>query len=245
MDYLCVKDFLTDVRMRGMGKLKDKKCKENICCAMICVLIALLCFLPVIRDVVTGQYPHLYGIGLSYDIPLDEERMKPLERVTSGMEVRQTFICDQSNVIDVQLFGVPGTGNGTGTLQVKMYQDESSELIDEWELSAYEFDNADGIKLSVKNPLLQDQLRWKWCSVVITLKDAGEEDELPLYFLPGDVCPGGSLTVNGVPVEGDLVMKITGYTESTDLEFTKVMLCLYLAVFLEWLFYLAYRRKRK
>ncbi len=211
--------------------------KENKVFLFIGVIIAVLCFMPVIFDVITQRPPVFYGMDNIADNVPDEWRLASMESI-KGNEICQTFICSLENVAEIVLYEAEGVNPGDGDIHVLLFDDEADVLIDEWEVKQSDITENGEFSVAVKTPLKYGSLNGKRCRIVI-------KGTVALKYLPEERYGKGKLTTDGAATSGELVMNIVGSEAPANLLISKCFLCFYLTLLFEWTAYRLFLRRKR
>ncbi|MBP5607009.1 MAG: hypothetical protein J6X66_01895 [Lachnospiraceae bacterium] len=210
-----------------------KHIKENKWRVVIAAVIVLLCFMPVIIDLVTNRHPISYGRG-NVAVNLEDRWGEEKAEEIAGSKICQSFVCSQLNVTEITLYEAPGGRIPQSGIRLELYGEEDNVLIDAWEIDNDTIPDGGKIRVLVRNPLKYD-LKGKKCLLIVSSIEGGSEEVLRMQYFPHDKYAYGSLNIDGNEIEGDLVMDIMGSKAPADLEISKFFICFYLSVFFVWL----------
>ncbi len=212
---------------------------------ILCIVIAVLCFMPVMLDTVRGRQPYNYAIGMiaeSGDMMHGDEGL-PVSPADTA--ISQSFVCNLVNVLEIELKAGCEGKSLSGKIGVSLYDDEKNEELESWEVPVSEVEKEGEIKVSVSSPGKYGELRNRRFRIYVSVKDLAEGEKVFLSYLPYSWYENGNLTVDGTETEGDLIMEITGCKDPTNMMLAKCFICLYFAMFIEWLVYRIYCRYGK
>ena len=219
-----------------------EKIKQNKTYAVICIVIALLCFMPVLFDLVSGRHPYSYAIGVIVENSDTIPESQFASVSISAEKVSQTFICDLLNVAGIKLKVVTLKNMEKGTILVGLYDDETDSEIGNWEVPLNTVEKDGSFIVNVRKPLEQGDVIGRRFRVDISAKDTEDGEDILLYYIPSDWYVKGKFMINEAEAEGDLVMEITGCEDPVNMMMPKCFMCLYFTAFAEWLAYVIYRR---
>ena len=224
---------------------KNAEIKHNRKYLILCVLIVVFCFMPVMLDLAYGRHPYTYAIGtIAGTIEMKSKNESPYVSPADTL-ISQSFVCNLYNVLEIELKGkCEGTGL-SGKIGISLYDDEKEEKLESWEVPINEMKKEGKIKVSISRPEKYGNLRNRRFRIYITAIDLAEGENVFLSYLPYDWYEKGSLCAHGTEMEGDLIMGVTGCKDPADMMLAKSFICLYAALFAEWLIYRIYHRYGK
>lgn len=217
--------------------------KGNWIYAVVCVLTAAVCFIPIMIDYVTDRKPYGYYTKEMVKVEKKEECVENIGPITKDTKIEQTFISEFDTITGISLSVATYGRENDCKLYVRLIDQETDRVLESWEKDAVDFDDDSSIKLESKNPMSHFDMRGKRCRIEITSSSQSIEQAVTLYYATVDLYKNGKLILNGQPYGRDLIMTIWGYDGKDGYERVKIWLCVYLMIAVEALLY-CLRRKR-
>lgn len=201
--------------------------------SLILMMIVGIVFIPVLSDYIVQHTPRAYKASSVIEGDVWKGEYGTVGEITKDTVVSQTFTCTSDCIYSLSMRAATYTRKLTGSIQLGLIDEESGDVIDEWQLDTSKIKDGSLFSVSIKEPYSKQNMRGRKLRINIESEDATGGNALTLYYMKGDYYENGCLFVNGEQYDGDLIIKVIGINGPTDYEWSRVYLCVLLAFFIE------------
>ena len=223
------------VSFNGMAKINLKEfIKDN----RVRIILTVLCFIPLLCDLLRGREYYEYRESSMIDARLDEVAAIPY---TVGPDdiLRQSFECTYEKLnwiaLAVSKSGSDGSENGI----VKLADEGSGDILKQWDIDPSMADENGWVYLTFDGQ--DDPVMMKDVSCVLLI--SGNNGPITVNSAGRDYYDTGTLTINGEDRTDDLFMIIRGYADRKQIKWVRMWICVYLALIVNVLWGFWERRK--
>lgn len=226
-------------------KLKEKIKKsimDKRSFLLIGLLLAILCFIPVIADRLSGN--EYYGYFKKKMIVVDEMESctGTYEGSVSQTVFGQTFLCIYDTVTEMTIKLVPAETFDPWYLDVKLKDEAAGTVVEEWTIDAAEIGKDGYVTIKSTDALKHNDMRGRNYILEMVFKGGEEENVCGFYGLTTDYYKNGSLYINGKNTGGDIIMTVSGYDGVYGFGHVRIWLCIFALMITEGILYYARRR---
>ena len=222
-----------------MIKEKINSLKPNTA-TVVTGLLILLCFIPLLSDVVKGREYYEYREASMIDARLNEVAAIPYT-IGAEDELKQTFDCTYDKLKWIAL-AVPSDDDKTGNAHVKLLNTDTGHILGEWDIAASMADENGWVYLNI-DPAEGTDMRGMECELVITSAQGSEEKPCAIGAAGKNYYDKGSLTFNEAGQDDDLFLIVRGYSDKAYFKLVRTWLCIYMALLVYIICFLTGRRK--
>ena len=228
---------------RKTGKGVATRVRE-IMAIVVCFLFTGFSFIPVLSDFIQKSYPYARTRLESMDVGWEPEGYSIVGEITTGTEVSQSFVCKTDVIQAITLSGATYARENDSILQILLIEEESGKPIEGWDLEAKDLKDNSPFTIRPEDPFRHSGMKGKRYQLVLLSEDAVSGNAVTVYYNIHDRYPNGSLTINGEDTGGDLIMQVVGITEPKKYENVRIWLCIYNAVIIHVIVWMAYRKAK-
>ena len=207
---------------------KRTKKKDKYLLLSVCLIVSVLCFMPVIIDYATDSKPYALSTKEMIVVKEMEDCNDTVGEIISGHRIRQTFTCTLDSIDSIVFKAGTYKRINNGTLYIELADLESGEVVDAWQRDISEIE--DNKPLILYSNLAPGQIHMdnREYAVTIYSENAYKGNALTLYCATEDLYKDGFLLLEDQRAPGDLIMTITGFESVESYERVKIWLCFYL-----------------
>lgn len=142
----------------------DKKDRTYI---ILGIILAVVCFIPVIADLLSKK--NYYGYFEKKMIEIDElEECTEIYAPISDEDIKQTFMCVFDTVSEICLWPYTGENDESTDYHIVLRVVETGTVVDEWDITASSIRQSEPIFLKCSAPVNHFDLRGKMLCIEIS-----------------------------------------------------------------------------
>lgn len=211
---------------------KLDKTKIKLIYKIVCVAIVIVCFIPVLKDFATKDYPILYTESTILEVQIaNDEEMENVGEILQDTVVEQTFLCTVNTVNSLKIYTQTYGRNNWSTATIRLIDLQTDEVLQTWTEDAIGIPDNDYLELKVDNPFSHDMLN-KYYAIQVSSTDSFSGNCITTVSVPNQYAQG-KLTINGKDTKRDMVFSINGYGSPRNIEMTKIFVSLIFIAVLE------------
>ena len=220
---------------------KPRLTARNLTALALCLVFAVISFLPVIMDFVHRSYPYFVKAQAVLSVGGGDGTTGPVTRDT---EISQSFVCTSDSMKALVLQTGSCGEEKDSTLEITLLDGETWAMAGSWSLPAGDIAENSSLRLEIAEGALEGNVNGKRFVLSIA-SDATSRNAVTLRRSIVDSYPDGTLSVNGEPEEGDLALSVENFSEPENYESVRIWLCVYNTVLTCGAVWLVFRKTGK
>ncbi|SDH59861.1 hypothetical protein SAMN05421493_10284 [Pseudobutyrivibrio sp. 49] len=203
----------------------SKKNSIYICVAIIFVWS----FIPVFVDYIRDDKPIYYGeTGEIIKVPLDWEKVDTVGEIYDDVEIEQSFYCASPLISSIGVMVNNYGRDNNGTLKVELYDKDTEELLDYWDINLDKITETDYIKLSIHRMTGLEGFERTY--IIRIFSNDSVKGNAVTVLQTSDRIDNAELKINGKETDKNLVFYVLGSSFIKESESIRIWIALVICV---------------
>lgn len=184
-------------------------------------ILIIVCFLPIIVDIITQKYTvgYIEKTMLETEVA-DLKYATNIGEILDGDIVEQSFYCNYLTIDQIQIYTQAYGRVNTGNIIIDLIDEEDETIIQEWQIDMKDVPDNDYLTLMLDEPTKLDLLN-KNLKIMIKTEGAYQYNAITLLEVMNQY-KDGDLYINGTKQKGDIVFSVKGFEKKECFEYVNI-----------------------